>query len=209
MAGARLETRADSRSRTGPPPEPSPEYAHLTIAELRSYRAALADEERRVSYWRRIIQARCDVVRAGDSLRSTGRVGVDDLRGVLAEVRANRHEAFARIVPVVDDIPPLPDLATLWDRTPSPDDVEQNEALALDLAAAEAQLSACRSALHERIDAATAELIARYRSKPDLCLEILPSDPMRRDRRPEISRSDSSRPTTTQRAVARTGRRRV
>ncbi|HMC68705.1 MAG TPA: hypothetical protein VKJ07_06080, partial [Mycobacteriales bacterium] len=45
-------------------PERSPDFAHLSLDGLRKYRLALSDEESRVSYWRRIIQARLDLVRA-------------------------------------------------------------------------------------------------------------------------------------------------
>ena len=47
-------------------PERSPAFAHLSLDGLRAYRRALTTEEGRVSYWRRIIQARLDVVRAAE-----------------------------------------------------------------------------------------------------------------------------------------------
>ena len=55
-------------------PEPvlSEVYAHLSVDGLREYRRALTDEEHRVSYWRRILQARLDLVASG-----TTRRGVD------------------------------------------------------------------------------------------------------------------------------------
>ncbi|MDQ1465529.1 MAG: hypothetical protein QOC73_2470, partial [Actinomycetota bacterium] len=76
---------AESGSRSGPrrTPERSADFNHLSIGDLRAYRTALAEEENRVSYWRRIIQARLDVVRAGEA----GAVKVDNLRNVLAEAR--------------------------------------------------------------------------------------------------------------------------
>jgi hypothetical protein len=79
------------------------------------------------------------------------------------------------VVPV-EDIPPLPDLAKLWEREPRPGDTVHNEALARDLAGAEIQLSAYRAALHRRITGSTEELIARYREDPGLCLLALPAD---------------------------------
>ena len=56
-------------------PEPvlSEAYAHLSVDGLREYRRALTDEEHRVSYWRRILQARLDVVEAGTGARVVGR----------------------------------------------------------------------------------------------------------------------------------------
>src|SRR4051812_45469887 len=55
--------------KAAPAPRPrrerSDDFVHLSLGRLRSYRQALAEEENRVSYWRRIVQARLDLVRAG------------------------------------------------------------------------------------------------------------------------------------------------
>src|SRR3954468_24087552 len=61
-------------------PERSPEFAHLALEGLRAYRRALTTEEGRVSYWRRIIQARLDLVRAPEAAAGTSTS--DNLRGV-------------------------------------------------------------------------------------------------------------------------------
>ena len=152
-------------------PERSAEFAHLPLVGLRQYRKALTQEESRVSYWRRIIQARLDVVR---SLGGVTGPDVDSLRPVLGAARVGAaRNALLEIVPV-DDIPPLPNLESLWSRDPRPGDVAHNEALMADLTKAEAQLSAYRAALHRRLSAATTELIARYREQPSLCLSALP-----------------------------------
>jgi len=154
-------------------PERSPEFAHLALDGLRAYRRALSNEEGRVSYWRRIIQARLDIVRTPDMGMST----TENLRGVFAETRVDSgRRALHDIVPV-DDMPPLPDLAELWEREPSPVDEAYNATLARDLSKAEAQLSAYRTALHKRLAGATGELIARYREQPALCLSALPLEP--------------------------------
>jgi hypothetical protein len=165
----------ENRGRTAIPrrtPERSDAFAHLSIGDLRAYRQALAEEENRVSYWRRIIQARLDVVRAGEA----GTVRVDNLRSVLAEARMNSGRRVLITVVPAEDIPPLPDLAELWEREPRTDDSAHNETLARDLAGAEIQLSAYRAALHRRITGATTELIARYREDPALCLLALPAN---------------------------------
>jgi hypothetical protein len=125
-----------------------------------------------VSYWRRIIQARLDLVRAAESGTSAT---VDDLRNMFTEDRVSgTRTALLTIVPV-DDMPPLPDLASLWSRQPEPDDQVANTELIRDLVSAETQLSAYRAALHRRLSSATTELIARYREHPDLCLSVLPT----------------------------------
>jgi len=152
-------------------PERSPDFAHLSLDGLRAYRRALNTEEGRVSYWRRIIQARLDLVRAAEAGTTAT---AQNLRGVFAEARVDSgRKALLTVVPI-DDMPPLPDLVDLWARNAQPGDAEETRALARDLAKAEAQLSAYRTALHKRLASATGELIARYREQPTLCLSALP-----------------------------------
>ena len=157
------------------PPRPVPErderFDHLGLDALRDYRAALAAEESRVSYWRRIMQARLDSVREG-----SGCASADDahLRPVLEDGRVRQGRTALVEVLQSDDIPPLPSLAELWDRRVAPSDVAGTARLAADLDDAEQQLSAYRSALHRRLAGATGELIARYREQPALCLVALP-----------------------------------
>ena len=159
-------------------PERSPAFAHLSLQGLRAYRRALSTEEGRVSYWRRIIQARLDLVRVTEA----GTVATaDNLRNVFAEARLDSGRRALMTVLPVEDIPPLPDLVELWAREPRMGDDAHNQRLAHDLSKAEAQLSAYRTALHKRLAAATGELIARYREQPTLCLTALPTQqPMAR-----------------------------
>ncbi len=158
-----------------PVPERDDAYGHLSLAALRDYRTALQAEESKVSYWRRILQARLDVVRAG----SMQAVDQDHLRPVLADARVSSGRNALVEVLQVDDIPPLPSLAELWDRRVDPDDVPASAAFEADLTEAEQQLSAYRAALHRRLAATTGELIARYRETPSLCLVALPLGPDR------------------------------
>lgn len=138
-----------------------PELAELALDELRAYRSELLLEESRVSYWRRLLHARMDLV--VDDSRSRQRV-----RAVLNE-HASASQRLA-MAPMADaeEKPPLPDLAVLWDSS------AEDERLLPRLADAEHELSAYRRALHARLDAATAELIARYREEPALALRALP-----------------------------------
>ena len=157
-------------------PERSDLFAHLSLEELRDFRRTLTAEEDQVSYWRRIIQARLDVLRAG----ALGVADGEHLRPVLTDSRvASSRTALVSVVPA-DDIPPLPNLATLWERRIADGDDVGPAELDHDLAAAERQLSEYRQALHRRIADATGELIARYREQPALCLTALP---LRRERR--------------------------
>ena len=158
------------RSAGRPVPERSHEFSHLSLDALRDYRRTLTSEEDKVSYWRRIIQARLDVLRAGTLGSADGAY----LRPVLADSRvASSRTALVSVVPV-DDIPPLPNLAELWERRIADDDGPGGAELDRDLALAERQLSEYRQALHRRIADATGELIARYREQPQLCLTALP-----------------------------------
>jgi hypothetical protein len=147
------------RSGARPAPERSADFAHLSLDALRDYRRTLTTEEDQVSYWRRIIQARLDVLRAGTLSPADG----EHLRPVLADQRiAQSRTALISVVPA-DEIPPLPSLAELWERRVADDDENGQAELDHDLALAERQLSEYRSALHRRISDATGELIARYR----------------------------------------------
>lgn len=154
-----------------PTPQRSPALAHLSLPELRSYRRTLASEEDRVSYWRRILQARLDLIHAGE--HSARHADAAFLSPVLADDRVSGTRTALLSIGPADDIPPLPNLAELWER-PVADDPLAAADLTRDLRAAEQQLSAYRSALHGRIGEATGELIARYREQPGLCLSVLP-----------------------------------
>lgn len=175
--GSRDASSGTQRAAARPVPERNPDFEHLTLAALRAYRRTLAHEESRVSYWRRLIQARLDVVRdeAGTEDHLPDEDKVERLRGVLAAARPGEsRQALVQVIPV-DDIPPLPDLEELWCRELRPDDASATEGLRRDLSHAELQLSEYRSALHGRLGMATQELIARYREDPSLCLAVLPT----------------------------------
>ena len=156
-----------------PEPKRTEQHAHLSLDGLRQYRTALTAEESNVSYWRRIIQARLDVVRAGSDLVS------ENLKPVLTDERVGAgRRALVEVLPT-SDIPPLPDLASLWERQVDPSDSAALADLEADLDMAEKQLSSYRNALHVRLGEATSELIARYRDEPNLCLTALPTQARR------------------------------
>jgi hypothetical protein len=163
--GGPVEARRPQRKR--PEPKRAPELAHLGLDELRDYRQELTAEETRVSYWRRILQARLDQVIGSDDHRALKR-----LRGVLDEHgKSSRRLALLPVVRT-EDAAPLPDLAVLWETTPGGEG--DHSAMVLRLTDAEHTLSTYRRELHEKLDAATGELIARYRDEPGLALQALP-----------------------------------
>lgn len=166
---------AEGGSYTASFPVDSADVTQLSMDELRLRRKELSNCESHVSYWRRIIQARLDLIAEGvvkhgaskDGLQRvlSHRLGVNNRLGLLAVGPQGKQ--------------PLAGLDHLWHRslTASPD---EEEALEAELRDAEKQLSHFRAALHEQIDEATAELIRRYREDPGLVDAILPT----RDSRP-------------------------
>lgn len=156
------------------------DLAVLPLEQLRAYRGELQTEEDRVSYWRRLLHARLDVVRSDParSLRGARQDAADPqrLREALSTGPvASRRRALVRLHPS-DDLPPLPDLAVLWASMPS-DDAGAREELAGRLLAAAEHLSEYRTTLHAWLDEATGELIERYRVDPTACLVALPTRP--------------------------------
>jgi hypothetical protein len=150
---------------------PSEEFAGLGLDILRTYRKALRSEESRVSYWRRLVQTRLDLLLAyNTSARGDG----PGLRALLANERIGALRTALIDVHPADGMPPLPDLLEMWERMVPPGDVAAHAALISDLRDAEHTLSEYRHALHRRLDDATSELVARYRANPQLCLSALP-----------------------------------
>ncbi len=140
----------------------------MTLDRLRTYRRTLLAEELRTSYWRRILQARRDLLRAG--------VVPGDrelLRQTLTESRGPAGRQV--ILPVHPDsgMPILPTLPDLWAQVDNDDPVTAE--LFAKLASAESVLSSYREALHRRLNSATADLVARYHEDPPLCLVALPT----------------------------------
>jgi RsiG-like len=91
------------------PPEVDPAYASLSLADLRDLRRELGDEESRVSYWRRIIQARIDLLTRGGADGDL----VERLTSVLAESGAVHRRLANLSVKPASDIDALPDLHVL------------------------------------------------------------------------------------------------
>jgi hypothetical protein len=152
------------------PPELDPAYEGLTLSDLRDLRRELGDEESRVSYWRRIIQARIDLLTRG----ATDGDLVERLTSVLAESGAVHRRLANLSVRSASDIEALPDLHQLWTRVVDPQDEEAVAEFVEALQRAESDLSSMRREIHQRLDEATGQLIARYRQDPTLALSALP-----------------------------------
>jgi hypothetical protein len=136
------------------------------LAGLRALREALREEERQVSYWRRLVQGRLDLARtalAGGEPTAEFLAIVAATREQPGDRRARRSPAFTGSLPGQGgERPPVGDLGKLWE-TPMPwDDAARLTAMTDALAEAEQALSLYRRTLHQRIDACTAELVGRY-----------------------------------------------
>jgi hypothetical protein len=163
-------TPAPRRGAARPAPERNPALAHLTLDALRAYRGAVTAEEGKAAYWRRVVQARIDVVTAAtDDLAI-----VDNLGNAIAGVPTRSSRAELADVVADPDLPPLPDLGAVWLAEPTRGDRAGNARLVAALGDAEERLGDYRAALERRLDVATAELIARYHENPAACLVALP-----------------------------------
>jgi hypothetical protein len=167
------------RTRTGDPglagtdagDAAAPRLADLSLSALRAYRRKLADEEDRVSYWRRLVHARIDVLEAESS--TDGPLSLETLARVLGDTGAGRTRTALVRVRAAEPLPELPVLAEMWVTEVDPTDPEAIAAAGERLRTAERQLTTYRNALHQRIDEATAELITRYKANPASALVAL------------------------------------
>lgn len=146
-----------------------PSLRDLSLDDLRQLRHRLTDEESRVSYWRRLFQARMDM------LNDTDEVDTHDVRRVLqdASTAPRRWQALGLHPADIDTT--MPEARQLWSRVVDLQDESQRVAYLALLQQMETSLSRNRRALHQQIDAVTAELIARYRANPTLALTALPA----------------------------------
>ncbi len=152
-----------------PVPERVPELAHMDLKRLRAYRRTLLEEEHRSSYWRRLLQARRDLLRVdaepGDR---------ETLTEALTEHRGATHRQVILSLHPDGGLPVLPHLPELWASGAAGLSETARAELIAKLASAESVLSSYREALHRRLDRGTADLVARYHDDPRLCLVALP-----------------------------------
>lgn len=174
--GESRETTSRKR-RTRGRPRRRPELAHLSLSELRSYRKALMAEEVRISYWRRLLHGRIDLALT-DVAGDRGADLVQRLCRVLADPVTTARRDSLLSVPTFSERPEDAEVAAAWSGLDLSGD-ERTEELLARLTELEQALSTYRHKLHERIDAATGELIARYHEDPAAALVALPVPPGR------------------------------
>lgn len=152
----------------------SEELASLRLDQLRDYRHRLEAEEDKVSYWRRLVHARIDVLEAESHTGST--LSFDQLVRVLGDTGAGHgRQALVRVA-AAEPLPDLPELADMWVTEVDPGEPDQVADALERLRRAEGQLTDYRRALHARIDEATGELISRYRENPLAALSLIPEE---------------------------------
>lgn len=158
---------------SAPPSVPDVDVSALSLVELRGYRMTLEAEEDRVSYWRRLIHARIDVIEAESE--SGARLTTDDLVRVLGDTGTGHRRRVLLRIKAAEPLPELPEVVGIWGDV-APGDRAGARAALERLRAAEGQLTAYRTALHARIDEATGHLIDRYRSDPGAALSLIPHE---------------------------------
>src|SRR5690606_27489805 len=115
----------------------------------RILRQHLTDEESRVSYWRRLFQARLDM------LNDVDHVDTQDLRNVLQDANSAPRRWQALGLHPADIDTSMPEAQSLWSRVVDLNDEDQRTAYIDMLQAMEGALSTNRRALHKQIDAVT------------------------------------------------------
>ena len=92
---------------------PSEELAALDLPQLRDYRHRLEAEEDKVSYWRRLVHARIDVLEAQSGHGGTLAHGRPGPRARRHGVRARAGGRWSASKPA-DPLPELPELDEMW-----------------------------------------------------------------------------------------------
>lgn len=161
-----MDTDGDIDRRVGSPAENgvARPWEELSLEELRAYRRRLADEEERVSYWRRLVHARIDVLVA--EAHHERPLTIKELVRVLGDTGSGQGRNALVSVHAADPLPDLPVLEEMWVTELDPNDTQAVQEAIERLRTAERQLTDYRKALHERLDTATEKLIERYRENP-------------------------------------------
>ncbi len=146
-----------------------------TMAQLRQARSELQEAEGAISYVRRVVQGRLDIVAAERQRRAGGSDGggaadiLEQLPGILADSGSrSSNRLLSQLDPgdmaaaLVADLDRSIDPAQLTDLPALSDEVLAE--LTDSMAVIERQLSANRRAVHDRIDRFQAELVRRYQS---------------------------------------------
>lgn len=147
----------------------------LPMADLRARKSECSEAEAALSYLRRLVQVRLDIVLAELQSRADGGTGelselVEQLPEILAEggTRTMAGRLPSLTLPDVEDHQLSADLDAIFDvdkagALPQTDDAEVRR-IADGLVELERRVSDQRRALHERLDMLQAEIVRRYKS---------------------------------------------
>lgn len=149
----------------------------MSMADLRARKSECGEVEGALSYLRRLVQVRLDIVLAELHSRADGGTGqlselVEHLGEILAEGGTPNRTVAGRLpsltLPDVDHQQLTADLDAIFDvdksgALPETDDVELRR-VADALVDLERSVSAQRRALHENLDKLQAEVVRRYKS---------------------------------------------
>jgi hypothetical protein len=155
---------------------PDTDLTALDLPEVRARRAAAGALEDSISYVRRVIQVRLDILGTELAHRRSGEAPASsqELVARLPEILAERPggvgpsqaprdllfpEVDAALVGAVDDVICTADLASVGEI-----DDESLAELVDRMEILEGEVSATRHALHERLDALQGEIVRRYRT---------------------------------------------
>jgi hypothetical protein len=150
--------------------------ADRSLADIRSMRTECQEAEVALSYLRRLIQGRLDIVHTylehpgSDALRDLGTL-VNDLPNILSS-GPGRSSGPAHLPQLLSPDTEEVDLTAELDAVLGADeigtlaelDIDQLNSVAGQLEAIETRVSADRRALHERIDTLQAELVERHKT---------------------------------------------
>jgi hypothetical protein len=145
--------------------------SRLPLRTLRDYRNGLTEEEEKVSYWRRLVQFRLNLIK---TQKEAVNIPTADLIKALGSTGSGQRRQQLLNVDAQEELPQLPGLDDLWTSAIDPADSDATGRLVSELTRVERELSNYRRLLHDRIDTATDELIARYKADPDLSLQLFP-----------------------------------
>ncbi|CAN5337945.1 hypothetical protein BH18ACT9_BH18ACT9_11930 [soil metagenome] len=148
--------------------DPPRHWSELSLDGLRDYRRTLAAEEEKISYWRRLVHARIDVLEA--EAQHERELTIDELVRVLGDTGAGHGRTALVSVEAAAPLPDLPVLEEMWVTELDPNDPVAVAEAVNRLRVAEKQLTQYRHGLHQRLDDATGELIVRYREAPAAAL---------------------------------------
>lgn len=152
-----------------------------STAEIREMRRACEREEHGLSYARRLVQGKLDIVRA-EAIRRRDENGATSLLAALPSVLGDRATArprnsrAVRLLPPPDVLPHVEIAESIGQTTVASIREQSDEKiadLASQLADTERELSVMRQIVFERIDALQAELTDRYKTGAADVREVL------------------------------------